>query len=238
MNEFNFSNLIDFLRRKWKVIIVINMIFLGVGVGISTGYKELWRSNQVIKEGGGLFSNSPHRVYSEINQYSENKVDKNMFDNKYLLDVFLSTFNSDVNKLSYLKLNSADEQIKGKLDLINYQQGSHGYYTLQYSSGNKVKSQDLLASYIDYTRGKAIELVSLELSSLKENTLKSNHNYLTLEMEKANFLRNQKLKKLEQALVVTKEIKSDDLARNIVISNNEGTGNNDSVKFIMLGVRF
>ncbi|MCG9778620.1 hypothetical protein, partial [Photobacterium damselae] len=138
-------------------------------------------------------------------------------------------FNSDMNKMKFLNLSDNDEKIKEKLNKIAYRENKNGYYTLQYSSSSKLQSKELLRNYINYTKENVIRQVTAELSSLKDNTLDINKQTLTNEIKKAEFIKGQKIARLNQAFVITQETNNKDLKDGIVLDSNENTS------LIMLG---
>ncbi|HIF9335023.1 TPA: Wzz/FepE/Etk N-terminal domain-containing protein [Photobacterium damselae] len=229
MSDFAFSDAINILKKKWKLIIAINIIFLVIGSGIAISHKELWRSDEIIKNTDASYNNPLYRAYIEIIQYNNKESNSNLFDNKYLLNVFISLFNSDMNKMKFLNLSDNDEKIKEKLNKIAYRENKNGYYTLQYSSSSKLQSKELLRNYINYTKENVIRQVTAELSSLKDNTLDINKQTLTNEIKKAEFIKGQKIARLNQAFVITQETNNKDLKDGIVLDSNENTS------LIMLG---
>ncbi len=229
MSDFAFSDAINIIKKKWKLIIAINIIFLVIGSGIAISHKELWRSDEIIKNTDASYNNPLYRAYIEIIQYNNKESNSNLFDNKYLLNVFISLFNSDMNKMKFLNLSDNDEKIKEKLNKIAYRENKNGYYTLQYSSSSKLQSKELLRKYINYTKENVIRQVTAELSSLKDNTLDINKQTLTNEIKKAEFIKGQKIARLNQAFVITQETNNKDLKDGIVLDSNENTS------LIMLG---
>lgn len=229
MSDFAFSDAINIIKKKWKLIIAINIIFLVIGSGIAISHKELWRSDEIIKNTDASYNNPLYRAYIEIIQYNNKESNSNLFDNKYLLNVFISLFNSDMNKMKFLNLSDNDEKIKEKLNKIAYRENKNGYYTLQYSSSSKLQSKELLRNYINYTKENVIKQVTAELSSLKNNTLDINKQTLTNEIKKAEFIKGQKIARLNQAFVITQETNNKDLKDGIVLDSNENTS------LIMLG---
>ncbi|HIF9419423.1 Wzz/FepE/Etk N-terminal domain-containing protein [Photobacterium damselae] len=229
MSDFAFSDAINIIKKKWKLIIAINIIFLVIGSGIAISHKELWRSDEIIKNTDASYNNPLYRAYIEIIQYNNKESNSNLFDNKYLLNVFISLFNSDMNKMKFLNLSDNDEKIKEKLNKIAYRENKNGYYTLQYSSSSKLQSKELLRNYINYTKENVIRQVTAELSSLKDNTLDINKQTLTNEIKKAEFIKGQKIARLNQAFVITQETNNKDLKDGIVLDSNENTS------LIMLG---
>ncbi|MGR5329882.1 Wzz/FepE/Etk N-terminal domain-containing protein [Photobacterium damselae] len=229
MSDFAFSDAINIIKKKWKLIIAINIIFLVIGSGIAISHKELWRSDEIIKNTDASYNNPLYRAYIEIIQYNNKESNSNLFDNKYLLNVFISLFNSDMNKMKFLNLSDNDEKIKEKLNKIAYRENKNGYYTLQYSSSSKLQSKELLRNYINYTKENVIRQVTAELSSLKNNTLDINKQTLTNEIKKAEFIKGQKIARLNQAFVITQETNNKDLKDGIVLDSNENTS------LIMLG---
>lgn len=229
MSDFAFSDAINIIKKKWKLIIAINIIFLVIGSGIAISHKELWRSDEIIKNTDASYNNPLYRAYIEIIQYNNKESNSNLFDNKYLLNVFISLFNSDMNKMKFLNLSDNDEKIKEKLNKIAYRENKNGYYTLQYSSSSKLQSKELLRNYINYTKENVIRQVTAELSSLKNNTLDINKQTLTNEIKKAEFIKGQKIARLNQAFVITQETNNKDLKNGIVLDSNENTS------LIMLG---
>ncbi|MCG9780662.1 Wzz/FepE/Etk N-terminal domain-containing protein, partial [Photobacterium damselae] len=93
MSDFAFSDAINIIKKKWKLIIAINIIFLVIGSGIAISHKELWRSDEIIKNTDASYNNPLYRAYIEIIQYNNKESNSNLFDNKYLLNVFISLFN-------------------------------------------------------------------------------------------------------------------------------------------------
>ncbi|MGR5050494.1 hypothetical protein C5F64_12685 [Photobacterium damselae subsp. damselae] len=229
MSDFAFSDAINIIKKKWKLIIAINIIFLVIGSGIAISHKELWRSDEIIKNTDASYNNPLYRAYIEIIQYNNKESNSNHFDNKYLLNVFISLFNSDMNKMKFLNLSDNDEKIKEKLNKIAYRENKNGYYTLQYSSSSKLQSKELLRNYINYTKENVIRQVTAELSSLKDNTLDIKKQTLTNEIKKAEFIKGQKIARLNQAFVITQETNNKDLKDGIVLDSNENTS------LIMLG---
>ncbi|QOQ69279.1 Wzz/FepE/Etk N-terminal domain-containing protein [Photobacterium damselae] len=229
MSDFAFSDAINILKKKWKLIIAINIIFLVIGSGIAISHKELWRSDEIIKNTDASYNNPLYRAYVEIIKYNNKESNSNLFDNKYLFNVFISLFNSDVNKMKFLNLSDNDEKIKEKLNKIAYRENKNGYYTLQYSSSSKLQSKELLRNYINYTKENVIRQITAELSSLKDNTLDINKQTLTNEIKKAEFRKRQTIARLNQAFVITQETNNKDLKDGIVLDGNENTS------LIMLG---
>ncbi|PHZ58337.1 Wzz/FepE/Etk N-terminal domain-containing protein [Photobacterium leiognathi] len=103
---------ISIIKRKFTTICIINFIFLFIGGVIAFNHTEQWRTSEVIKLNNNNYSNYLSSIYKEIIQYNPLAKDNDSFDNENLFDDFLNKFNSNENKIDFMKLSLDDVGLK------------------------------------------------------------------------------------------------------------------------------